>query len=66
MREVLQTDEDLDSYDDESSSISLNISSVNSRPFAKSTSHFYDGQENSAFWNSMIDVEDIVDYGDLC
>lgn len=29
-------------------------------------SGFYDGQENAAFWNSMIDVEDIVDYGDLC
>lgn len=26
---------------------------------------FYEG-ENSAFWNSMIDVEDIVDYEDLC
>lgn len=28
--------------------------------------NFYDGQENSAFWNSMIDVEDIVDECDLC
>ena len=66
--EWIDKDEILSNFVNDYVQISENSRSDNSYCYDDSSDvrgNFYSG-ENSAFWNSMIDVEDIVDYEDLC